>query len=88
MVGESFTSKKNEPPLSNVIVWEEVVAALKKRIEANPRSKIALNKLVTGGCDEKRVLRRLYMFCGGSAKEVAAVKKLFTLAKKRAQESL
>ncbi len=74
----NVSAKVNEPPLNNVIVWEEVVAALKKRIEANLRAKKALNKLVTGGCDEQRILRRLYMFCGGTAEAAAAAKKTFT----------
>jgi hypothetical protein len=59
------------------INWETVLSEIQREIEESPAAKAALNKLVQLGCDRRLILRKLYMYCGGSPEHVLAAKKQF-----------
>jgi hypothetical protein len=56
------------------IVWEEVLAEMQGHIGSRPAAKSALDRMVNLGCDRQTILRRLYMYCGGTPDMVRVTK--------------
>ena len=59
------------------VVWEKVLPEIARHIAAQGKAQIALDTLVSRGCNRKRILRKLYEYVGGSPKDVSAAKREF-----------
>jgi hypothetical protein len=68
------TSSEREPA-GTVINWMEAIPESERHIASNTAAKAALDGLEASGCDRGRILRALYMYCGGTPEKVSAVKK-------------
>jgi hypothetical protein len=63
--------------LSRTVEREQALREMEKHVKASSKAIAALDALVRDGCNRKKILWRLYQFCGGSPADADAVKRAF-----------
>lgn len=64
------------------IDWDRVLLEMKRHVQSDSSARNALRKLIGRGCEEKAILRDLYLFCGGEPAKTKRVKKTIACHKK------
>lgn len=62
--------------------WDRVLLELKRLVQSDSSARNALRKLIRRGCDERAILRDLYLFCGGEPAKLKRVKRALAYQKK------
>jgi hypothetical protein len=66
--------------------WDHILVETKRHVHSDSLASDALRDLIKAGCDEKRILRDLVLFCGGEPEKLKTIKKALSYQKTRVRD--